>query len=140
MRRQYLIPGLSILLALSVTACGAPEEEDGALGEAEELLLSASPAALDFGNVPVGTSKVGGFTLTNTSPTFTDDISTTSSSFHDYTIGTVVPCVRPTQSERILITFRPTGAGTRSGQIVINYTETSGIVTSRIVNVTGQGI
>ena len=136
MMRFFMSAGFAIVLALGAVGCVAGGEED--LGAATEALLSANTRSLDFGTVALGTPRTLYVTLSNNGAV-NDDLTSETSTLPDYTIGTVVPCVRPATAERIAITFRPSSVGTQTGTVTFRYTE-GGVSQSPIaVAVTGIG-
>ncbi|XIE81135.1 choice-of-anchor D domain-containing protein [Streptomyces sp. SBR177] len=102
--------------------------------------LLASPAALDFGTVPTGTTKSLGVTFTNTG-TESETVTATAPPGAPFTAtglpagGTVVP---PQQSVSVQIGYAPTAAGDQTASLSVTSTHGTATVTLKATAVTGR--
>ncbi len=91
-------------------------------GTGTQGALSANPASIDFGNVPVGNTATVNVTLTNAG-TANVSISTASASGTGFSMSTLSPqTLTPGATATFTVTFGPKAAGSASGNVSIAST------------------
>ncbi|HXN24756.1 MAG TPA: choice-of-anchor D domain-containing protein [Candidatus Dormibacteraeota bacterium] len=107
-------------------------------GLAASLLLSASPSALSFGDVSVGSSGTQTVTLTNTgnSDVSVSQVTPTGAAFS--VTGLALPVtVSPGQTASLNVVFAPLGVGSQTSTVTIRSTASN---SPAIVSAAGVGI
>jgi hypothetical protein len=100
--------------------------------------LTASPTTLSFGSVALNTATTQSLTLTSsgTSPVTVNSASTTGSSFA-MVAGSFPATLNPGQSLTLQVQFKPTVAGSATGQLTISSNSTSGSTAGVALSGTG---
>jgi Domain of unknown function (DUF4082)/Abnormal spindle-like microcephaly-assoc'd, ASPM-SPD-2-Hydin len=100
--------------------------------------LTASPTTLSFGSVALNTATTQSLTLTSsgTSPVTVNSASTTGSSF-TIIAGAFPATLNPGQSLTLQVEFKPTAAGSATGQLTISSNSTSGSTAGVALSGTG---
>jgi hypothetical protein len=101
--------------------------------------LTVSPAAVNFGNVPLNTASTQSVTLTSTG-TSPVTINAATASGPPFTVsGATFPVtLNPNQSVTVQVQFDPAATGTATGQLTVNSNSTSGATTN--IQLSGTGI
>lgn len=81
--------------------------------------LSVSPLLIDFGDVPVGSSKYTYLTITNNGSSNAQNIRISSSHSEITLDTTAITTLIPSESKTIRVTFTPTARGNYIGEILI---------------------
>ncbi len=83
--------------------------------------LSVSPTSINFGDVPVGTSKYTYLTIKNNGTSNAQNIRISSSNSEITLDTTAISTLTPGESRTIRVTFTPTARGNYVGEILILY-------------------
>ncbi|MBE0433655.1 choice-of-anchor D domain-containing protein [candidate division WOR-3 bacterium] len=94
------------------------------------------PLSIDFGSVPLGSSRTDSVTVTNTGIALLD-ITSVESDNSEFTVTPSTAGLVPSQSMQFYITFAPTSLGAEMGNIVFTHNAQSSPDT---VTVTGDGV
>ncbi len=100
-------------------------------GTALQPQLRLTPASVNFGTVPIGSSSTMSLTLSNTSSTPVNNVAITASS--GFTIGGgCSTTLNPNSSCPILITFTPTSTGAITGTLTVASTDAASPITAAL--------
>jgi hypothetical protein len=128
-------------LRFAVTDNNAPVSVGAALqGAGIKPGFTASPGTVDFGQVPVGSSKNATISFTNTG-TANETVTATNSASAPFTVtglpagGTVVA---PGQAVAVNVTYAPTATGNNSDTITVTGPDGAGTATLKGSGVTGS--
>lgn len=117
---------LVLLLAACSDPAAMPDAGVDAAPDAPARILTITPSAFNFGELPLGDSAAPPtqtFAVTNTSPATIDLVSVTVGGAHaaDFTVGTNTcgPQLEPDATCNVSLTFDPTGRDMRSAQLEV---------------------
>ncbi|OLB65855.1 MAG: hypothetical protein AUI10_05060 [Actinobacteria bacterium 13_2_20CM_2_72_6] len=128
-------------LRFAVTDNNAPVSVGAALqGAGIKPGFTASPGTVDFGQVPVGSSKSATISFTNTG-TANETVSATSGASAPFTV-TGLPAggavVAPGQAVAVSVTYAPTATGTNTDTVSVSGPDGTGTATLKGSGVTGS--